>query len=141
MYPYNYPYNNDFLTPYNNPYNNINQQAVQSTGGNAPGVEVAYVPTINHVEQVQLQPGQRKIIMIQNEYTMATRVADSMGLVNTEYYRLVKFNPAENNNTITANTANFVTQEQLETRLNAVMQDILSSITGGKNEEKGAETI
>ena len=32
-----------------------------------PGMEVVPVPTIQQVEQVGLQPGQRKMVMVQNE--------------------------------------------------------------------------
>lgn len=62
---------------------------------NAPqnGMEVVPVPTIQQVEQVGLQPGQRKLIMVQNEPIVASRSADNMGLITTEYYRLEKFVP------------------------------------------------
>lgn len=58
--------------------------------------ELATVQTINQVEQVSLQPGQRRIVMVQNEPVIAARFADQMGLVTTEYYRLEKFDPAAN---------------------------------------------
>ena len=57
------------------------------------GMEVVPVPTIQQVEQVGLQPGQRKLIMVQNEPVVASRSADNMGLITTEYYRLEKFVP------------------------------------------------
>lgn len=57
------------------------------------GIEVVPVTTIQQVEQVGLQPGQRKMVMVQNEPVIAARYADNMGLVTTEYYRLEKFTP------------------------------------------------
>lgn len=58
------------------------------------GPELVTVQTVVQVEQVGLQPGQRKIVMVQNEPVIASRYADNMGLVATEYYHLEKFDPA-----------------------------------------------
>lgn len=85
-------------TPYN-PYGY--QQYMQQFSGyqqnqqtvNPNNMEIIPVPTIQQVEQVGLQPGQRKMIMVQNEPVIAARYADNMGLVTTEYYHLEKFTP------------------------------------------------
>lgn len=56
--------------------------------------EVVPVPTIQQVEQVGLQPGHRKIVMVQNAPVIAMRVADQVsGLIDTKYYNLVEFTP------------------------------------------------
>lgn len=80
-------------------------------------MEVIPVQTIQQVEQVQVQPGQRKMVLVQNEPIIANRTADSMGLVTTDYFRLERFDP----NAITAQAPaqNYVTAEQLEERLSA----------------------
>lgn len=80
-------------------------------------MEVIPVQTVRQVEQVQVQPGQRKMVLVQNEPIIANRTADSMGLVTTDYFRLERFDP----NAITAQapTQNYVTAEQLEERLSA----------------------
>ena len=80
-------------------------------------MEVIPVQTVQQVEQVQVQPGQRKMVLVQNEPIIANRTADSMGLVTTDYFRLERFNP----NAIPAQApaANYVTVEQLEERLSS----------------------
>lgn len=80
-------------------------------------MEVIPVQTVQQVEQVQVQPGQRKMVLVQNEPIIANRTADSMGLVTTDYFRLERFDP----NAIPAQAPaqNYVTVEQLEERLSA----------------------
>lgn len=82
------------------------------------GMEVVPVQTIQQVEQVSLQPGQRKMVMVQNDAVVALRVADPVsGLVDTKYYNLVEFDPRA---AVSASPAqNYVTPEQLEARLAA----------------------
>lgn len=59
-----------------------------------PRITVAQVPTIEHVEQVQMAPNDRKIVLIQNNPdVMAIRVADNAGFVSTEYRRSQIFDP------------------------------------------------
>lgn len=55
---------------------------------------VAQVPTIEHVEQVQMAPNDKKIVLIQNNPdVMAIRIADGAGFVSTEYRRSQIFDP------------------------------------------------
>lgn len=84
------------FNPYTNPYLMPQQQF--SAGGAQPfqsafqpqiqqaSITVAQVPTIDHVEQVQMSPGDRKIVLVQNNPDfLAIRVADNAGFVTTEY--------------------------------------------------------
>ena len=81
------------------------------------GMEVVPVPTIQQVEQVGLQPGQRKLIMVQNEPVVASRSADNMGLITTEYYRLEKFVPGA---VSAPQAADYVTRQEF----NAFMESL-----------------
>lgn len=94
-------------------------------------MEVIPVQTIQQVEQVQVQPGQRKMVLVQNEPVIANRTADSMGLVTTDYFSLERFDP----NAIAAPvpTVNYVTPEQLEERL-AAFADSLKPTRAKKGE-------
>lgn len=57
-------------------------------------ISVARVPTIDHVEQVQMAPGEMKIVLIQNNPdVLAIRVADTAGFVSTEYRTSQVFDP------------------------------------------------
>lgn len=73
------------------------------------GMEVVPVSQIQQVEQVQVQPGQRKMVLVQNEPVIASRYADNMGLVTTEYYRLEKFIPGAS---ATPQTGDYVTRKE-----------------------------
>ena len=91
-----------------------------------PGMEVVPVPTIQQVEQVQVQPGQRKMVLVQNEPVIASRSADNMGLVTTDYYRLEKFVPGAS---VSTQTGDYITRQEF----NAFVE----SLNKGKRE--GAE--
>lgn len=49
-------------------------------------ITVAQVPTVDQVERVQMLPGERKIVLVQNDPNfLAIRVANNAGFVSTEY--------------------------------------------------------
>lgn len=85
------------------------QNYLQNQQINTQGMEVVPVPTIQQVEQVGLQPGQRKMVLVQNEPVVASRSADNMGLVTTEYYRLEKFVPGAS---FAPQTGDYVTRQE-----------------------------
>lgn len=63
-----------------------NYQQMQAQLPAEAQITVAQVPTVDHVEQVQMRPGERKIILVQNDPNfLAIRVADTAGFVTTEY--------------------------------------------------------
>ena len=78
--------------PYGNPYDNSFSQRVRQMAAASPatasmqGWGLAIVPTINDVERVQMTPGERKVVLIQNSPNIhAIRAADAAGFVATEY--------------------------------------------------------
>lgn len=75
--------------------NGQNQQTQQSVGC---GLDIVTVQTVQQVDQVQVNPAQRRLVMVQNEPVVAMRSADNMGIVTTEYYQLVKFDPMTRTN-------------------------------------------
>lgn len=132
MYPYDF--NNSFGNFNNfNPYvmgnfgqnnNNYGQQMQQPQQAQAGGLDIVTVQNVGQVEQVQINPGQRRLVMVQNEPVVAMRVADNMGLASTEYYQLVKFDPMSRTNVQTVDNNKYITDEQLETRLREFMETI-----------------
>lgn len=54
------------------------------------GPDWIYVPDIEQVDSVQVIPGRKAWIMVQNEPVFALRSADGMGLVTTDLYRFEK---------------------------------------------------
>ena len=83
------------------------------------GMEVVPVPSIQQVEQVQVQPGQRKMVLVQNEPVIASRSADNMGLVTTDYYRLEKFVPGAS---VAPQAGDFVTRQEFNDFVNSLRQ-------------------
>jgi hypothetical protein len=73
--------------------NNYTQTVGMAQNAQQSGMEVVPVQTIQQVEQVGVQPGQRKLVLVQNEPVIAARSADNMGLTTTEFYRLEKYDP------------------------------------------------
>lgn len=80
-------------------------------------------PTIQQVEQIMIQPGQRAWVMVQNEPVFALRTADNMGLIQTDYYKFEKISP----NTFNASSNAY---DALERRI-----DALEKALGGKTDE------
>lgn len=113
----------------------MGQQA--SSQGNQ---ELVPVQTVDQVEQVQVQPGQRRIVMVQNEPVIAARIADNMGLVTTQYYQLTPYDPHAVTSIVPAQ--NYITEEQfdqrLEQRLAAFAESLKSDVSPAKEEKKGA---
>lgn len=69
---------------------------------------VMQVPTIQQVEQVQIQAGGRALIMVQNAPVIAMRTADNLGLVQTDYYKIEKIDTEKNA------TSDYVTRAEFE---------------------------
>lgn len=91
-------YNPYAFNPYNQQYLMQQQQMQQmqqvQPESKVPGITVVQVPTIDHVEQIQMLPGERKIVLVQNNPDfLAIRVADNAGFVNTEYRMSKVFDP------------------------------------------------
>lgn len=141
MYPYdNYPYNpyNMYQQPQNNMQMTGMQQQPQQQATARPDIEVVPVQMLQQVEQVQVQPGGRKLVMVQNEPVIAMRAADNMGLVTTDYYQLVKFSPNASP-PVSEPGAKYVTEEQLESRLSALIASLQKSAAKvpANNTQKG----
>ena len=131
MYPYDF---NSFGNFNNfNPYamgnfvqnaNNYGQQMQQQQTQQAGGLDIVTVQNVGQVEQVQINPGQRRLVMVQNEPVVAMRTADNMGLASTEYYQLVKFDPTARTNVQAVDGNKYITEERLEARLRELMETI-----------------
>lgn len=104
--------------------------------------ELVPVQTVDQVEQVQVQPGQRRIVMVQNEPVIAARIADNMGLVTTQYYQLTPYDPHAVSSTATAQ--NYITEEQfdqrLEKRLASFAESLKADPAPAKEEKRGTSS-
>lgn len=133
--PYGYGAQNSF---YNQPNNFTPNQYGQAQMGaqtqTSAGITVGQVATIEQVEQVQLMPGEKKIILVQNAPVMAIRIADQMGLVQTEYRKLEAFDPRQSQPAKTE-YAPLSEVEQLKTQMKQLYNE-LNAIKGGSNNGK-----
>lgn len=78
---------------YGNPYFQQFQQSFQPQP-QQPSISVAFVPTVADVERVEMRPGERKIVLVQNDPNfLAIRVADMAGYTQTEYRTSQPFDP------------------------------------------------
>lgn len=68
------------------------QQAQQMQQVNGP--DWIRVANMAQVEQVSVQPGQTRWILVQSDPVFATRVADNIGLIQTKYYRFEEIDPS-----------------------------------------------
>lgn len=100
------------------------------------GMELVQVQTVQQVEQVPVQPGQRRYIMVQNVPVIAARYADNVsGLTTTDYFRLEKFDP----NAVPPQPE-YITAEQLETRLAAFADSLPKPVAQTTKGKKGEQT-
>ena len=97
--------------------------------GQRQNMEWIMAPTIQQVEQVMVQPGQKAWIMVQNEPIFALRTADNMGLIQTDYYKFEKFTPNASSNSFNA-------LDELEKRICA-----LEKMMGGNGNESAGVDI
>lgn len=142
--PYFNPQTGQIMTSgaFQNQYGMQQGPGMQQNGFQAPQnaqqtMEVVPVQTIQQVEQIGLQPGQRKMVMVQNDAVVALRVADPVsGLVDTKYFNLVEFDP--HSVQTQAAPVNYVTVEQLEERFSA-FADSLKPARAKKDAKEAAE--
>lgn len=127
--PFGYGSQNGLYNQPNNFTPNQFGQPQTGTQTQTSGITVGQVATIEQVEQVQLMPGEKKIILVQNAPIMAIRIADQMGLVQTEYRKLEAFDPRQ---TQPAQTeyAPLSEVEQLKSQMKQLYNE-LNAIKGG----------
>lgn len=135
--PYAYLYPNNMpqtpfqgqQAPFQSPGMNLpqNTQAVTSA---AP--VVLQVATIKQVEQAQVQPGGKALVLVANEPVIAMRTADNMGITSTDYYHIEKFDPEAQ---MPAQSANWVTHEELQQALAQQMKNFVDSLKPKKTKE------
>lgn len=96
-------------------------QPPQQAQSQQSGPDWVMAPTIKDVEHVNVPPGGKAWVMVQNEPLFALRTADQMGLVTTSYYRFEKYDPAAQ----PAEAApSYITREELEQRLTAFAESL-----------------
>lgn len=109
---------NSYITPNYNYSTKPNYNMggmISPSANNSPWL---YVPTAKDVQSVQVQPGQKTWVMVQNDCVFALRSADNMGIVTTDFYRFEKID-AEAANPQTE----YVTRKEWEEFLNSIKGD------------------
>lgn len=99
---------------------NAPQTAPQQPQNASPAV--MQVSTTKQVEQVQVQPGGKALVLVANEPVIAMRMADNMGLTTTDYYHIEKFDPDAA--PAAAATGDFVPREEFDKAVNTLANAI-----------------
>lgn len=85
---------------------------------------VLQVSTIKQVEQAQIQPGGKALVLVANEPVIAMRTADNMGLTTTDYYQITKFDPDA---AAAAPAGDYVTRAEFQQALSSLAQQMQQS--------------
>lgn len=134
--PYGY---NPYGAIYTNPYIMQQQQQAQQMAQNpqmqqgvrVSGITVVQVPTIEQVEQIQMLPGERKIVFVQNDPDfLAIRVSDNAGFVRTEYRRSTVYDPKAAQQ---MQQAQYATAESVDTLRQEI--EAMKQMIGGKRND------
>lgn len=80
---------------------------------------VMQVANIKQVEQAQVVPGGKALVLVANEPVIAMKVADNMGLTTTDYYHITKFDP---DSVSAAPAGDYVTRAEFQQTLSQLMQ-------------------
>lgn len=102
-----------------------------------PMLNAAQVATIDQVEQVQMSPGERKIIIVQNQPVVAMRTADNMGLVNTRFFQLVDYNPHAQKTAVQGEFAPLAVVQEMQAQITELSEQI-TTMKGALNNAKSA---
>lgn len=125
MSPYNPYMAQQFQQAFQQPMQAV--QPMQPQQPARPEITVAQVATLEQVEQVQMLPGERKIILVQNVPVIAIRVADQMGLVQTEYRKTETFDPHAQQNQLQAQEyAPMAVVQQMQAQMQAFANELES---------------
>ncbi len=115
----------------------MQQQTPTIQNTQQPMFNAAQVATIEQVEQVQMSPGERKIIIVQNQPVVAMRTADNMGLVDTRFFQLVDYNPHAQKTAIQGEFAPLALVQEMQTQITALSEQI-TAMKGAVNNAKSS---
>lgn len=104
----------------------IGQQAPQTLPQAQSMPVVMQVSTIKQVEQAQVQPGGKALVLVANEPVIAMRTADNMGLTTTDYYRIERFDPDAAAAAVPA--GDFVTRAEFQQALQSLAQQMQQAV-------------
>lgn len=122
---YGSPYFQQFQQGFQQPMQPMQQMPqMQPMQPAKPDITVAQVATIEQVEQVQMMPGERKVILVQNAPVIAIRIADQMGLVQTEYRRTETFDPHAQQQAPTQEYAPLAVVQQMQAQMQALESEL-----------------
>lgn len=132
--PYFNPYmaQNGAQTPFNmHGINNPYQQQNASQPAQTDATYVLPVASVKDFDNVTIQPGKRALLMAQNEPYIAFKVADTMGMVQTNLYRIEPVTAEQ----IAQPSTEYATKTELQ-QLQQVVQQIVDNITPKKSTAK-----
>lgn len=107
----------------------------QGQNGQQAGPGWVFVPRVDDIVNVTVQPGGKAWIMAQDQPVFAVRSADQLGVTQTDYYRFEKYSPTAAK---AAQGEEYVTREEFA-RLAAAVAEMSAAKTEPKKEAKKNE--
>lgn len=108
----------------------------QGQNGRQAGPGWVFVPRVDDIVNVTVQPGGKAWIMAQDQPVFAVRSADQLGVTQTDYYRFEKYSPTAAK---AAQGEEYVTREEFA-RLAAAVAEMSAAKTEPKKEAKKNES-
>lgn len=102
----------------------------QGQNGQQAGPGWVFVPRVDDIVNVTVQPGGKAWIMAQDQPVFAVRSADQLGVTQTDYYRFEKYSPTA----AKAAQGEYVTREEFA-RLAAAVAEMSAEKKGDKQNE------
>lgn len=106
----------------------------QGQNGQQAGPGWVFVPRVDDIVNVTVQPGGKAWIMAQDQPVFAVRSADQLGVTQTDYYRFEKYSPTA----AKAAQGEYVTREEFA-RLAEAVAEMSAAKTEPKKEAKKNE--
>lgn len=138
--PYDYTANNSYLSGYRNfgnynPYNPMTNGQTQPMAPQTPNMtapqqpnnnmQFVLVPSIDVAQNATAEKGQTIYMMNQNKPEIYAKAADGFGLQTTRYFRLLEFNPNEEQQAVQNNvTADYIPRSEFNQFVAAVSAEL-----------------
>lgn len=102
---------NTFMNPSFSALQN-NMQAQQQTP-KVSGPDWIKVPNIQQIDQIVVEPGGNRWVMVQNQPVFSFLSADEMGLITKRYFKFFEFDPSKESSE-TTNSGDYATKQEVQ---------------------------
>lgn len=90
-----------------------NNMQAQQQAPKVSGPDWIKVPNIQQIDQIVVEPGGKRWVMVQNQPVFAFLSADEMGLITKRYFKFFEFDPS-NEVSETTNSGDYATKQEVQ---------------------------